>query len=382
VEKEREAVSTFGALLRHHRIAAGLSQEMLAERARMSVNGISALERGERRSPYRDTVALLTKALNLAPAAKAELEAAAVRPRHPLGRVDAQAIAGDRRRDATNLPLARNILIGRETEIAEIVRILRESRLVTVTGTGGVGKTRVAAAVGEALLDDMKAGVWLVELAPLTHGSFVESAIARVLSVQESPDRPLLESLLAYLKQRALLLILDSCEHVIAEAAALADMLLRGCPQLRILGTSREHLRIAGEQTYRLPSLSVPTADEAVGLSAASAATYASITLFAQRAQAIDRAFALSDENTSIVAEICRRLDGIPLAIELAAARINILPVRELATKLDQRFRILTGGDRTALPRQQTMRALIDWSYDLLPATERRLFERLSVFAG
>jgi predicted ATPase len=178
------------------------------------------------------------------------------------------------------------------------------------------------------------------------------------------------------------LLILDNCEHVIAEAAALADALLRGCPHLRIFATSREPLRIAGERAYRLPSLRFPMPQEAFGLTAAGAAGYAATMLFAQRAQASDQRFALSDDNAPIVAEICRRLDGIPLAIELAAARVNILSVWALSQKLDQRFRILTGGDRTVLPCHQTMRALIDWSYDLLTAPEQRLFERLAVFAG
>jgi predicted ATPase/transcriptional regulator with XRE-family HTH domain len=383
VEKERVAESAFGALLRRHRLAAGLSQETLAELSRLSVNGISALERGERRSPYRDTVALLTKALNLAPAAAAELEAAAARPRQQHGRVLPQTAASDGGAEpATNLPSSRTSLVGRETEIADIVGFLPYSRLVTVTGAGGVGKTRTALAVGESLLADMKAGVWFVELAPVAQGSLVPGAIVQVLNLQESPNRPLLETLLAYLKQKSLLLILDNCEHVISEAAALADALLRGCAHLRILATSREPLRIAGEQTYRLPSLHFPTPRNIAGLSAAGATEYAALVLFVQRAHAIDRGFVLSDENAPVVADICRRLDGIPLAIELVAARVNILPVQALATKLKQRLRILTGGDRTALPRHQTMRALIDWSYDLLLPPEQRLFEKLSVFAG
>ena len=382
VEKEQVAGSAFGALLRRHRLAAGLSQEDLAEQAQVSTNGIGVLERGIRRYPYRETVVLLTKALGLTPAAAAEFEAAAARPRQPHDRFDVQAAGGDRRRDATNLPLARTSLIGRETEIRDIVGILQESRLVTITGPGGVGKTRTAVAVGHALREDPKAGVWLVELAPLRKGSLPASAVARVFNIQESPSRPLLETLLAYLERKALLIILDNCEHVIAEAATLADALLCGCPNLRILATSREPLRIAGEQRYRLPSLRSPTPAEVVGLTAAHAAKFSAVKLFADRANSIDRNFALVDDHAPIVAEICRRLDGIPLAIELATARLNILPLRELASKLDRRFEILTAGSRTAMPRHQTMRALIDWSYDLLPATERRLFERLSVFAG
>ncbi len=282
----------------------------------------------------------------------------------------------------TNLPVERTNLVGREAEIADIVRSIEENRLVTITGAGGVGKTRTALAVGHALAAGMQGGVWLVELAPLGRGTFVAAAVAQALGMTESPERPLLETLVANLKRKALLLILDNCEHVVAEAATLADALLRGCPQLRILATSRESLRIAGEQTYRLPSLGVPAPGVAARLSAAEARDYAAVVLFAERARAIDRGFALSEENAPIVADICRRLDGIPLAIELAAARVKILSVRALSAKLDQRFRILTGADRMALPRHQTIRALIDWSYDLLPPAEQRLFERLSVVAG
>jgi predicted ATPase/DNA-binding CsgD family transcriptional regulator len=282
----------------------------------------------------------------------------------------------------TNLPLQRTSLIGRETEIADIVGILQHSRLVTVTGAGGVGKTRTALAVGDALLEGTTAGVWFVDLAPLTQGSYMATAVAQALNVQESPHRPLLETLLAYLKRKQLLLILDNCEHVTAEAAALADALLRDCPHLRILATSRERLRIAGERAYRLPSLLVPRLVDASRLSAAGAAEYSAVVLFAQRAQAIDHRFALTDDNAPVVAEICRRLDGIPLAIELAAGRVNILPVRALFQNLDQRLRVLARGDRTAPPRHQTMRALIDWSYELLDERERALLRRVSVFAN
>ena len=192
------------------------------------------------------------------------------------------------------------------------------------------------------------------------------SAIASGLGVRPEPNRPLLETLLAYLKNRALLLILDNCEHVIAEAAHVAGTLLANCARVRILATSREPLKVAGEHTYRLPSLSLPSA----------------VALFTDRARAADHHFELSDENAPIVAELCGHLDGIPLAIELAAARVNLLSLRAIAEKLSDRFRLLSGGERSALPRQQTMRAAIDWSYDLLGSPEQRLFERLSVFAA
>ena len=260
--------------------------------------------------------------------------------------------------------------------------MVEASRLVTLTGTGGIGKTRTAIAVGDVLLERTKAGVWFIELASVARGSSVAAAVARGLNVREVANRPLTETLLAHLDRKPLLLILDNCEHVIAEAAVLADVLLRGCQNVRILATSREPLRISGERTYRLPSLRVPQRQAALEMTAGRAEDYGALVMFAQRAQASDYGFTITDENAPLVAEICRRLDGIPLAIELAAARVNVLSLRVLATKLDARLRILNNSVRTALPRHQTMRALIDWSYDLLTPPEGRLFERLSVFAG
>ena len=282
----------------------------------------------------------------------------------------------------SNLPLQTSALIGRAGDVTRVGELLNTGRLVTLTGTGGVGKTRAAFAVGDRFLESTQIAVRVVELASLARGSSVAAAVAQALNIQESPGRTPLELLISYLGNKALLLILDNCEHLIGQAAPLADALLCRCPHLRILTTSREPLQIIGEQTYRLPSLAVPTAAEIVNLRAREAATFAAVALFVQRAQAVDHAFTLSDENAPDVAEACRRLDGIPLAIELAAARVKILSVRALARKLDQRFRILTGGARTAVPRHQTMRALIDWSYDLLAPPEQQLFERLSVFAG
>jgi predicted ATPase/transcriptional regulator with XRE-family HTH domain len=382
VEKERVAVSAFGALLRRHRLAAGLSQDALAERAGMSSVGISALERGDRRSPYRDTVALLAKALRLGPDDAAEFETVAARQRPRKLRGEFPAPVSGTPGPAGFLSLHRTTLVGRQSEIADLARTLSSGRLVTVTGAGGVGKTRIALAVGNILGADTGAIVYLVELAAVTHGSLVAGAVGRALGMQESPNRPPLDALVAYLKQKTLLLIFDNCEHLIEDAALVADVVLRGCPGVRILATSREPLRIGGERTYRLPSLRTPPSADAYRLGAAEAAAFAAIELFVERAQAVDRGFALDDNNAPIVAEICRRLDGIPLAIELAAARMNVLPVRSLSTKLGQRFGLLTNGDRTALARHQTMSALIDWSYDLLTSPEQQLFEGLAMFSG
>jgi predicted ATPase/transcriptional regulator with XRE-family HTH domain len=374
---------SFGELLRRYRLAAGLSQESLAERARISKNGLGALERGERRTPQRETLALLIAALALAPEQRRALEAAARRP--------ATLRPGDRRSSVTvgpwpetpssNLPHALTSFVGRERELAEIVALVSEHRLVTVTGTGGIGKTRTALEAAR-LLSSRAVEPCLVELAPVRDPALVAAAIAAASGLQEVPDRTLLDALVAYLKNRHVLLLLDNCEHVVAEAARVALVLLQGAPGLRILATSRELLRVAGEHSYRLPSLAVPSLEEARTLASAAATRYAAIGLFVERARAVDRQFELTGENVPIVAEICRRLDSIPLAIELAAARMNALSASALAARLDQRFEMLSAGGRTALPRQQTMRATIDWSYDLLSAGEQRVFERLSVFAG
>ncbi|MBV8344981.1 MAG: adenylate/guanylate cyclase domain-containing protein [Candidatus Eremiobacteraeota bacterium] len=279
-----------------------------------------------------------------------------------------------------NLPRQLTALIGREDVLAEIEPLVHEHPLVTLVGTGGVGKTRVALQVGADLLDGSGDGVWFVDLAPLSDSSLVAGTVAAALGVREQRERPILETLQHYLRSKHLLLILDNCEHVVEETARIADAILRSCAGLRILATSREPLRIHGEQVYRMPSLAVP--HETGDLRAGDALQYGAIALFAQRAGAADASFKLTDESTPIVAEICGRLDGIPLAIELAAARVKVLAPRQIARKLDERFRVLTGGSRTALPRQQTMRALIEWSYNLLSEHEQTLFRRVAIFVG
>jgi predicted ATPase/DNA-binding XRE family transcriptional regulator len=387
--KERElSSSVFGTLLRRYRLAAGLSQEALAELARMSTNGIGALERGERLTPQRETLALLAQALRLDEAQRRTFEAAGahpkvLRPTDGRASVNAGSLLDEAAtRTNSNLTLPLTSFVGRDAEIGEISALVRNQRLVTLTGTGGIGKTRIALHVATTFTRSMEAGVWFVDLTSLTDGSLIAAAIARELTLTESTNRSLLETLVAYLKEKMLLLVLDNCEHIIAEAATIADALLRGCPALRILTTSREPLRAAGEQLYRLPSLGVPSADAACRLTAADAVHHGSVSLFTDRARAVENRFTLTDDNAPIIAEICRRLDGIPLAIELAAARVPVLSVKALCTKLDQFFRVLRSSDRTPLLRHQTMRALIDWSHDLLNERERTLFRRLSVFAG
>jgi predicted ATPase len=265
-----------------------------------------------------------------------------------------------------NLPPKLTSFVGREREVAEIGVLLHDHRLVTLTGAGGVGKTRCALQVGAELLDQSDDGVWLIELAPVLDSSLVESTIAHVFGIRQLQGRPISETLLGHLASKKLLLVLDNCEHVIEAARAVVAAILRACRDVHVLATSREPLNIAGEQVYRMPSLAAPEA----------------IALFVDRARAVDPSFVLSDENAPHVHEICLRLDGIPLALELAAARVGVLSPSELARRLDQRFRVLSGGDRSALPRQQTLRATIDWSYNLLDEPTRKVFRRLAIFAG
>ncbi|MGI8737396.1 MAG: adenylate/guanylate cyclase domain-containing protein [Candidatus Eremiobacter antarcticus] len=279
-----------------------------------------------------------------------------------------------------NLPRQATAFIGREEELADIKTLLDKSQIVTLLGTGGVGKTRTALQVGADLLDGSGDGVWFVDLAQVTTADYVVAAVASIFKIQAQPNRELLDDLCAHLKNKRLLLILDNCEHVVAAAARVVTAIVKDCPRVAVLATSREGLNVHGEQVYRMPSLSVPAPTSA--LSATEAITHGAIALFVARASALDAQFSFTDDKAPIVADICRRLDGIALAIELAAARVTILNLKQLSQRLDERFRLLTGGDRTALPRQQTMRAAIDWSYELLSDDERTIFRRLSIFQG
>jgi predicted ATPase/class 3 adenylate cyclase len=279
-----------------------------------------------------------------------------------------------------NLPLQLTSFVGREAEIAEVEERLEQARLLTLTGTGGCGKTRLAVQVAADLLDAYPDGIWFVDLAPLADAALVPQAVAVALGLRETPGRPLVATLADHVGRRHLLLLLDNCEHLLDACAHLADALLHAGRHLRILATSREPLGIAGEVAWRVPSLPVPPASVRPALE--EAGQFASVRLFAERAAAADPAFVLSAQNSAAVVQIVRRLDGIPLATELAAARVRVLTVEQIAARLDDRFRLLTGGSRTALPRQQTLRATLDWSHDLLSKPERVLFRRLAVFAG
>ncbi|MGZ9032270.1 MAG: ATP-binding protein, partial [Burkholderiaceae bacterium] len=277
-----------------------------------------------------------------------------------------------------NLPQQLNSFVGREREMGEVRELLRKHRLVTLLAMGGVGKSRLSIQLGAEILDDFPDGVWLVELAPLADAGDVPQAAATVLGVKEEPGGGVVESLARFVRDRRLLLILDNCEHVVIGAASLAKRLLQAAPGITVLASSRDALQIAGECVYHLPTLAVPPTN----LKAEELALHASARLFLDRALAVQPTFRLTETLARPVAEICRRLDGIPLALELAAARTRSLPVDVIAARLDQRFRLLATGDQTVLPRQRTLRALIDWSFDLLDERERSVFRRLSVFAG
>jgi predicted ATPase/class 3 adenylate cyclase len=280
-----------------------------------------------------------------------------------------------------NLPQQPTTFVGRQAELTEICALIGQSqaRLVTLTGAGGVGKTRLALQVAAELLDGSGEGVWMVELAPLADAELVPQEVASVLGVREQPGRPAQDTLVDAIADRHLLIVLDNCEQVVSAAAKLADALLRGCPGVHILATSQQPLDVDGEHVYRVPSLAVPASDD---LDPGQLADYESVQLFIERAAAQRRGFILDEGNAAAVATLCTRLDGIPLAIELAAARLRSLSVADINARLDQRFRLLTHGSRSALPRHQTLRALIDWSYDLLNRHEQLVLDRLAIFTG
>jgi predicted ATPase/class 3 adenylate cyclase len=279
-----------------------------------------------------------------------------------------------------NLPIQLTSFIGREREKSEVRRLLSTSRCLALTGSGGAGKTRLALQVAAEALEAFPDGVWLVELAALSSPNLVPKAVASALGVSEQPGRALTEALRDALRGKSVLVVLDNCEHLVAACAYLADALLRACPNLRILTTSREALGVTGETVWRVPSLSVPDPQHLPPLDRFK--EYDAVRLFIDRAMASDPQFAVTRSNAPAVAQVCHRLDGIPLAIELAAARVKVLAVEQIAARLDDRFRLLTGGSRTAVLRQQTLRATMDWSFDLLSEEERALLLRLSVFAG
>jgi predicted ATPase/DNA-binding SARP family transcriptional activator/Tfp pilus assembly protein PilF len=279
-----------------------------------------------------------------------------------------------------NLPVQLTSFIGRETETAFVCKLLSEHRMVTLTGSGGTGKTRLCLQAAEVLFEHYPNGIMLVELSALADPLLVPQAVASSLNLDEMPGKNILDSLQDYLRSKHFLLILDNCEHLLEACTSLADRLLRSCPELTILASSREILGVVGEASYRVPPMALPDTSHLPPVE--KLAEYDAVRLFVERARLVSPGFGVTESNAVSVAQVVSRLDGIPLAIELAAARLRILSVKQVAQRLDDVFRLLTGGSRTVLPRHQTLRALIDWSYNLLTDPERILLRRLSVFAG
>lgn len=373
-----EQFSTVGDLIKYLRRREELTQRELAIQVGYSDTQISRIEKNQRVPDAATLTALFFPALHI------EREAEWVARLLELAR---QARRGDvPETEATdepifpnNLPALLTTFIGREKEQAEIIQLLITHRLVTVTGSGGIGKTRISLMVGGQLLGEYANGIWLAELAPLSDPGLLAQTLASVIGiVTQSTTISYTELLINFLRKRTALLILDNCEHLIDACASLTDTLLKNCPQLKILATSREALGILGEMQYRLPSLGLPDVQQPLE----KIREYESVRLFEERARLAQSDFKLTLENAASVAQICSRLDGIPLAIELAAARVNIFSTAQIAARLHDRFDLLTGGSRTDEPRYQTLRASIDWSWNLISGPERTLLRRLMVFAG
>lgn len=387
----------FGDLLRRRRRTAGLTQEELAARAGLSARGIADLERGVRRTPRRDTLTLLVRALGGSPEDEAAFFAAVRRTSAPpivaasLPTDDDPGMGGGRRRGAAsgrtphNLPIQPTPLLGRVEAARAVVALARrpDVRLVTLTGSGGIGKTRLAIQVANDLLEDFADGVWFVRLSRLTDPSLVIPTIAETLGLKEVGGQSIAETLCLHLRQRCALLVLDNCEHVVAAAPSVAD-LLETCPSLVVLATSRTALRLRGEHEYLVTPLELPPATSRSGLTSAPERLleYPAAALFVERARAVRPGFVLTATSAPVIAEICARLDGLPLAIELAAVRVKLLPPAALLVRLEHSLGFLVGGPRDLIERQQAIHSTIAWSEHLLSAEERVPFRRLAVFAG
>ena len=371
----------FGGLLRQLRAEAQLTQEELAEAASLSPRSVSDLEREINRTARKDTALLLADALHLTGPVH-QLFVAAARGRAPaagvLTAVQRQAQASPAASGGVRgFPAALTSFIGREAAMRQVAGLLEEYRLVTVTGPGGSGKTRLAGEVARQVAGRFADGAWLAELGTVQNPAHVPAVVAAALGVREQPGLPTGEALARALARQQLLLVLDNCEHVIGAAAALCAGLLTACDDVRILATSREPVRVAGEARSRLEPLALPDPGDLADAGSAEA-----VTLFADRARSADASFALTSEATVAVARLVAGLDGMPLAIELAAARVEALGVTGLLHRLDQRFTLLTAGDRLAAGRQRSLAATADWSYQLLNEQEQRVFRQLSVCAG
>jgi predicted ATPase/DNA-binding CsgD family transcriptional regulator/DNA-binding XRE family transcriptional regulator len=365
--------AAFGEVLRCLRLQAQLTQEALAERAGLSAAAIGALEQGSRRAPYPRTVRALSAALRLAPDQQTALTAAARRPE------PAQPAADSISPDNFSLPRPRTSFVGREQDAARVESLLEQSPLVTLVGAGGIGKTRLALEVAVRSSSRYLDGARFVDLSPVGNPTLIATTVAAALGVREQARVPLMRTLLLALRGRHILLVLDNCEHLIQACAEFVEELLGACVDLTLLVTSREPLSIAGEVVWRVPPLAQP--DRRAESSPDAVLHHAASRLFVERVRTAQPDFRLDAESARVIADIARRLDGIPLALELAATRVRALGVHGLAERLDDRLRLLVGS-RTAPARQQTLNATLDWSYDLLGRPERHLFARLAPFAG
>ncbi|MEO5887348.1 MAG: NB-ARC domain-containing protein [Anaerolineales bacterium] len=368
---------SFGTWLRQKRRALDLTQKAFADQIGCAEITVRRMEADEYK-PSNELALLLFEQLGIPEAERPQwvrfARGLATYPIH-------QVISPPSRAQKTNLPIPLTSFIGREKDVERIQHRLAEHRLVTLIGVGGIGKTRLSQQVANQVIYNYAHGVWLVELAALNEPTLVLQSVAAVFGIQQGAnDRALVETLVHFLYAKTILLILDNCEHLLDACAELADKLLKSCPNLKILATSREALGIIGEALYQVPSLTIPDIQQISLIEKLN--DYESIRLFSERAQLVQMDFAVTKENASSVTQICSRLDGIPLAIELAAVRIQTLSAEQISEQLDQCFHILTGGSRTALPKHQTLQASIDWSWHLLDDSEQILLRRLSVFAG
>ena len=370
---------SFGKWLKRRRGAEGWTQQQLAQKINCSISALRKMELEERR-PSAQIVEQLAEIFHI----PQEERKAFLR----FTRGDWQAISSGNEEfpwhsspaaPRSNLPASTTSFIGREKEQAEIRSLVEENRLVTLSGAGGIGKTRLSLETSYELLQAFPDGVWFIELAPLSDPALLSQVMVNTLGLLDQANRSPQAILTDFLQGKHSLLILDNCEHLIQACAQLAETLLHFCPKLHILATSRETLSITGETVYLVPTLTSPAL---LNPTLDALSQYEAVQLFVERTQSTTHDFSLTPDNAAAIAHICHHLDGIPLALELAAPRVKLLRVEEIAARLDDRFQLLTGGSRTALPRHQTLQAMIDWSHDLLTEPERILLRRLSVFAG
>ena len=370
-----ESVS-FGTWLRQRRRALDLTQKALAEQVSCAEITVRRMEADE----YKPSSELALKVFEKLEVPESERPDWVRFARGLAERPKNRATPSSTREQRTNLPVPLTSFVGREKDVALIQQRLAKHRLVTLIGTGGIGKTRLSQHVASQLMQKYNNGVWLVELASLSDPALVPQTVAAVFGIQPGTDRALIETLIHFLRAKTILLILDNCEHLLDACAGLANQLLKNCPNLKILATSREAMGIIGEALYQAPALTIPEIQKIETIEKLN--DYESIRLFDERAQLVQMDFAVTTENAASVVQICRRLDGIPLAIELAAVRVQTFSAEQIAMQLNECFHTLTGGSRTALPRHQTLQASIDWSWRLLYEPEQTILRRLAVFAG